>query len=302
MRMNSHQASSGRRRLILLIILGVVAVILLQTPAKRIGTLLTPLDSVLGTAESGTGGIRSWFYDRFQGFDAVRSERDRAVHELELARSELAWFSSSVSDFELLKSMREGIAQDRIIASALSVPNESPYDTVVIDRGTREGIKVGSLVFSETSMPLGTIVEVRNRSAVVMLFTSPGTRSLVYSPRERVFARATGMGGGALIVLMPHGSTVTMGDTFILPTISGELIGTVSRSWSDPTEPGVLAAVTSSSSVRSLRFVAVDREPFNIPSSDEIRATIALYATSTAPLFELPPEFTATTTATTTSL
>lgn len=293
---NLRIRNNGRRRLILLIILCAVAVVVLQTPLKQIGTLLTPFDSALTTAEGGSGGIRSWFHDRFQGFDKVREERDIALHELELSRGELAWFSSSVQDFELLRAMREGTAKDRIVASALSIPNESPYDTVVIDKGTWEGIQEGALVFSETGMPLGTVVEVRNRTAVVMLFTSPGTRSLVYSPRERVFARATGMGGGSLIVLMPHGSTVAQNDVFILPTISGELIGTVSRTWTDPTEPGVLAAVTSSSSIRSLRFVSVDREPFDIPSADEIRATIALHATSTAPLFELPPEFVPTTT------
>lgn len=292
--------SSGRRRLILLIIVGAVAVILLQTPLKAIGTFMGPFDGALSTLERSAGGAGSWVKDRFAGFDSVRNERDQALHELELARAEVAWLGSSVQDAELLRTMREDVAQDRIVASALSVPNESPYDTVVIDKGARDGIKTGALVFSETSMPLGTVVETRNRTAVVMLFTSPGTRSLVYSPRERVFARATGMGGGTFTVLMPHGSTVIEGDSFILPTISGEFIGTVSHTWSDPTEPGVLAAVTSSSSVRSLRFVAVDREPFDIPSAEAIRETIALHATSTAPLFELPPEFGATTTATTT--
>jgi cell shape-determining protein MreC len=269
----------------------VLAVVLLQTPLFRAGGALSPFDRFFTTVEDDAMKGGSWIMDRFAGFDAVRTERDLARAEADALRAERAHLIASIPDYELLRDMRESTARERIVAGVLSVPNETPYDTIVLDKGERDGVKKDALAFSETGRPLGTIVEVRYTTSLVMLFTTPGTESMVYSPRERVFARAIGLGAGSLMVQMPHGSTVAPGDPFIMPTISGELIGTVARTWSDPAEPGVLAAVTSSSSLRSLRFVSVDREPYVLPTLEDIRASLAMHATSTAPLFTPPPGF-----------
>ncbi len=264
---------------------------MLQTPFFGIGGIFSPFDSFMRTVEDDASYGGSWIADRFAGFNAVRDERDQARAEAERLRTEREYLIASIPDYEVIHEMRQTSARDRIVAGVLSVPNETPYDTIVIDAGEREGVKEGALVFSDTGRPLGSIASVRFTTAVVMLFTTPGVESAVYSPRERVFARATGLGGDALMVQMPHGSTVAPGDAFIMPTISGELVGTVARTWSDPAEPGVLAAVTSSSSLRSLRFVSVDREPYDIPSSEDIRTAIDRFATSTVPLFILPEDF-----------
>ena len=44
-----------------------------------------------------------------------------------------------------------------ILSAILSKPNQSPYDTLIIDVGTQEGLKTGDTVFALGNVPIGRI-------------------------------------------------------------------------------------------------------------------------------------------------
>jgi cell shape-determining protein MreC len=217
--------------------------------------------------------------------DEARAGEARARLELENLRAAMA----DTAEFEALKKSR---GRESIVAGVLATPNETPYDTLILDMGSDEGVVAGAVVYAEGGRPIGTITRTTASTAIATLFTSPGITTHVYAVRERVLARAVGMGGGSLSVFLPHGSEPREGDSMLMPTLGGVPIGTVARVWSEPSEPGVIAAVTSPISLASLRMVSIDTHAFTMPSTDDIRAHIAeftsLQASSTNMLFTIP--------------
>jgi hypothetical protein len=285
--MISHRRSNRKRHILYAVACGLLSVVLLRTPLAHVSSILAPLDRLLASIERIAPNSSAWLWDHVRGVRVISLERDKAIQERNAAHAELSWLHATIPDFERVSTLLSH-DDERIIAGVLSAPNESPYDTLILDAGADDGVRVGSLVFNAWS-PIGTIIETAKRTSTVTLFSTPGVASIVYSPREGTMAKAIGMGGATFRVLMPHGSTVAVGDPFIMPTLGGGVIGTVARVWNDPTEPGVLAAVSASSSLRAIRMVSIDREPFVQPDAAHINKTLSAFATSTQ-LFNTLPE------------
>ena len=93
-----------------------------------------------------------------------------------------------------------------VVSAILAKPNQSLYDTLLIDSGTEEGIKTGDTVFALGDVPIGSISDVYPNSAKVILFSNPGeTTQAIIS-----LGRSTGEANKpAAPVLNADGSPVT---------------------------------------------------------------------------------------------
>ena len=268
--------------------MGLCAVLLLRTPATRLGSLLlTPLDAFLERertdAQNEAVGIRDALVPK-----TVREERDQAVHERDELRDTLASLRASVPDYEALAELRASSTAARIPAGVLATPPQSPYDSLVIDQGATRGVKEGATVFAGDARPIGRVVRVEDNTSVVELFSSPGAHLWVYSLHDHVHAPAIGVGNGTIAVSLPHGSTAGEGDGIIVPSLAGAVIGTIARVTREPSEPGVIAFVPAPIALSSLRYVSVAPEPFTMPDAATIQSAIASHA-STSPLATMPP-------------
>jgi cell shape-determining protein MreC len=300
MKMISRQRSSSKRKLLTIVLVCGLAVLALTTPITSwVSSIFSPLDTTIAGAENSTSGVSTWLGTRFTPTNTLRTERDEATRALALREAELAALRATLTDAKALDALRGTTGEDRIIAAVLATPSETPYDTLVLDRGSAHGVQEGAVVFSEHRAPLGSVVRVHTNTSIVALFSTPGIVTTLYAPREKILAKATGVGGGIFSVLMPHGSDVREGDVLIMPTLTGEPVGTVSRVSSDPAEPGVLASVTHKDALRSLRFVTISREPFTIPSNTEIKEAMGGFASSTKILSAVDEELASTTSSST---
>ncbi|MFM2374097.1 MAG: rod shape-determining protein MreC [Candidatus Parcubacteria bacterium] len=295
MKMISRQRSNVKRKLLTICIVGGVAVLLLNLPLPFLGNMLAPVDSELATLERGGLSVGAWIRARFTATDTLTKE---------LADTKAALAEKAAALTTLRDSLPPQVVQDildarsgeaRIAAAILSSPSDTPYDTLVVDRGTQDGVKEGAVVYGASGAPLGTIVRAHNNTSVVVLFSTPGTITSLYAPREKILAKATGIGGGVFSLLMPHGSSVKEGDIVTMPTLGGEPVGTVSRVWSDPAEPGVIAAITHNDALRSLHTVSIAKEPFVMPSTNDIKASMERFASTTEMLFAVPDGLASTT-------
>ena len=64
-----------------------------------------------------------------------------------------------------------------ILSAILAKPNQSPYDTLLIDAGSGQGIKTGDTVFALGDVPIGRVDVVYDNSAKVVLFSNPGEKT-----------------------------------------------------------------------------------------------------------------------------
>jgi len=118
---------------------------------------------------------------------------------------------------------------NRVLAVVLSRPDQTPYDTLIIDAGTRDGVAVGDRVAAYETVILGTILVAYESTSLVKLFSSPDEEIEITIGEEYVPAVARGIGGGNFEASLPRGLSVREGDTVSFPSISTEIAGVVEK-------------------------------------------------------------------------
>ncbi len=162
-----------------------------------------------------------------------------------------------------------------ILAGVLARPPMVPYDLLVIDRGSREGVVEGAIVYHSNNHAIGMVTRVFERNALVTLFSSSGAETTVYIYGPDIFAYAYGEGGGVMRVSLPQGVEVHEGDPVVLPSLHLGDVGVVSRVVSLPTQPEQSAYVTFPVSLQSMRTVRVSRDPMLAVSLEDLTTNVA---------------------------
>lgn len=144
-----------------------------------------------------------------------------------------------------------------ILARVTAVPSRTPYDTLILDAGENQGIKVGDKVLYFNSIALGEIVEVYGNSSRARLYTTPGVVTPAVLSSSSQFVELHGRGGGNFEVELPRDFEISDTETVILPGLHSYTIGTLLRSISDPRDPFKRVVLKSPVSISTLDWVEV---------------------------------------------
>ncbi len=291
-----RQRSNSSRGIHTICIAAFIALILLYIGLPGPSTLMRTLNVIVLKLDLVLPFSIKRLEEHWSGVAHAVAERDTAMREKDDIANKLSALESSIQDLNELRDMRGDGKDNRIYAGVLITPNISPYDSLVVDKGSDDGVVQKAVVYRNTTTPIGIVAKVDNSTSVVSLFSSPGIQVDVYVRGPNVHAKATGVGGGALEVVLPHGVKVHEGDSVLLPTIRGERIGTVAHITDDPAEPGAVASIVDAFAPASLRFVAIAREAFVVPSRTTIEGYLRESATSTTLLLSIPGTTTPTST------
>src|SRR3989338_1778939 len=151
-----------------------------------------------------------------------------------------------------------------ILSAILSKPNQSPYDTLIIDTGTNSGVKTGNIVFALGNVPIGRVSLAYDNSSKVILFSNAGERTqAIIAGRSAhaggdVFMEVVGRGGGNFEMTMPKDFILQKGDQVVLPGINSLLLAVVEKIISDPRNPFAKALLSSPVNIQELKFVEVE--------------------------------------------
>ena len=288
MKMISRRQSNKRGRLVFFsffVVFALVTGIFFRDQSSRIiASIAQPLLSHISSGFQSTEFIASLFGDKAS-----------IAHERDLLREKNAALESEKQSLIIAKTYSDDVQNvldttkdKRIVAAVVSRPNFTPYDTLLIDRGARDGVPEGALVYANSSRAIGYIKKVYDSLSHVALFTTAGVELLVYLPESHALAHAVGMGGGLIRVSVPQGVRIKTGDIVTYPTITPSIIGTVSKIVTTPTNPDVYAFLTVDTVPFSLFVVSVDTRSFTMPSRAELEKNMN-GATTTAKNFFAPP-------------
>ena len=158
---------------------------------------------------------------------------------------------------EILGRKNEKVSM--VLATILSKPNQSIYDTLVIDAGTKQEIKTGDTVFAKGDVPIGFVDVVYDNSSKVILFSNPGEKTQAIVSGKNVFLELTGRGGGNFEMILPRDFILQKGDQVVMPGIYPYILAEVVAIISDPRDPFIKALLTSTVNVQALKFVEVAR-------------------------------------------
>jgi cell shape-determining protein MreC len=201
--------------------------------------------------------IGSYFVSK----SSLYNQNQKLQGEVAFDDARMANYDSLVLDDANLKEIlgRKDVKAIMTVAVILARPNQSPYDTLLIDVGLAEGIKTGETVFALGEVPIGSISNVYPNSAKVVLFSSPGEMTQAMITNGNISVEIIGRGGGNFEMIMPKDFTLPEGTQVVLPGINSYVLAIVQKIISDPRNPSVKALLVSPVNIQSLKFVEVEQ-------------------------------------------
>jgi cell shape-determining protein MreC len=170
-------------------------------------------------------------------------------------------YDSVVADNANIKEIlgRKDPKANMILSAILAKPNQSAYDTLVIDAGASEGVRAGDTVFALGDVPIGRVDTVYADSSKVVLFSNAGEKTQAVVSGKDIFLELTGRGGGNFEMIMPKDFTMQKGDQVLMPGINNYVLAIAQKIISDPRDPFTKALLTSPVNIQEQKFVEIEQ-------------------------------------------
>lgn len=147
-----------------------------------------------------------------------------------------------------------------VLANILTKSNRSVYDTVILDEGEEEGIKIGDMVYAYGEIPVGKIAESYSNSSLLLLFSSPNQKTEGFINGLNASVELVGRGGGNFETIIPMELNLENGTKIYLPGLSSQVIAIVIDVISGPSDPFKKVILNSPVNIGSLKSVQVKKD------------------------------------------
>ncbi len=191
--------------------------------------ILSPLWRAGETSTARVGAVESFFVDK----QSLAAERDRLLTENTALVVENGLLRAKVEDLTKLVGTRTESEQG-IVAGVLARPPISPYDVLIVDRGSMDEVEVGVLAFGNGGTPLGTVAATTKHSSRVLLFSAPGRESAASVGENRIPITLIGQGSGAFTTEVSKDAGIVVGDQVYVAGPGSLPVGTVIAVLTDP--------------------------------------------------------------------
>ncbi len=201
--------------------------------------------------------IGSYFYSK----KLLLSQNEELRSKLNEQEARISNYNSVLDENIKIKEIleRKNAKLNTILGSILSKPNQSPYDTLIIDIGIKDGVLAGGRVFAKGNVPIGRVSLVYANSAKVILFSSPGEKTEVVISGKDSFMQVIGRGGSNFEMIIPRDFVLEKGTEVVLPGITPYTVGIVQTIISDPRDAFQKALLVSPVNIQELKFVEVEK-------------------------------------------
>lgn len=173
--------------------------------------------------------------------------------ELELSALSLA----SAENERLLALLGRSARQGAITSAVLTYPPQSPYDLLIIDAGTRDGVSAGASVALPEGPELGVVEEVMENFSRVKLFSTSGEKVQAVLERTQTPVELLGTGGGNFKIVVPRDTAVEIGDRVLSARLDAALLAVVEEVSLEATDSFKEILAKSPINIFSVRFVTV---------------------------------------------
>ncbi|MBU1122646.1 MAG: hypothetical protein KKF54_08165, partial [Candidatus Omnitrophica bacterium] len=124
---------------------------------------------------------------------------------------------------------RKQANQNLLLGAVLVKPFLSLYDTLIIDVGASDNVKVGNQVLAEGNIFIGYISEVYEKTSKVILYSSPEEKTKVLIGDNNIEKEAICLGGNNFKIEVPREIEVKEWDSIVMPSVSTNIFGTVEK-------------------------------------------------------------------------
>mgnify|MGYP001570881941 FL=1 len=113
------------------------------------------------------------------------------------------------------------------LGNIIAKPPQSPYDVLVVDIGSEQGIVSGNRVYGIGGIPIGRVDEVANTTSKIVMFSNVGEKNQVIAERTGLTLSIEGIGGGNLETQVAQDMDIMVGDLIILPQFGAAVVASV---------------------------------------------------------------------------
>ena len=205
----------------------------------------------------------------FQFKKSLQRENENLKLKLSEMEAQIAnWGILSDENIKLKEIFGRSENRELILAAILAKPDRSPYDTLILDVGSEEGIEARSIVYAFGNIPIGKVSDVYPGSSKAILFSNPGEKtevlvSLGRSPSgeagKDIFMQVVGRGGGNFEMTLPRDLVLEKGTEVQLPGLAPRALAIVETILSDPRDAFQKALLVSPVNIQELKFVEIEK-------------------------------------------
>lgn len=217
-------------------------------------TVLKPFGQIGESGTHSAGTITGFF----AGTQELVREREHLMEENTALKAQNTLLIAKDQDLLRLLGTRTEVSSE-IVAGVLARPPVSPYDVLVVDRGTKDDVSVGARVFGNGGTPLGTVASASDHAARVLLYSAPGNQTNAWVGATRVPITLVGQGSGAFYALVPRDASVVEGDEILVAGPGALPVGTVSQVEHDPSATKVRVRIRPIAQPFSTTWVTIAR-------------------------------------------
>lgn len=185
-------------------------------------------------------------------------ELNRRLTEQNLAMTDYQILKKDNEEFKSLLG-RVTVKNSFTLANILVKPNQSPYDTLIIDVGSDVGLKEGDKVFADEQIPLGYISNVYDHTSLVSLYSNPGETTEAMIIGSNATVELVGRGGGNFEMTVPIDLDSSKGTMVVFPGLTSEVVAIMDEVISNPTDPVKKVLLRSPANIQQLKWVQIQR-------------------------------------------
>ncbi|MFZ2048964.1 MAG: rod shape-determining protein MreC [Minisyncoccia bacterium] len=160
----------------------------------------------------------------------------------------------------LLETYGRGQRNNYIAATVLVRPPKTIFDSIIVDAGSNQNVRVDNLVLVPEGAVIGIVSEVFSNNARVKLFSTSGEETPAILERGNVSIDLRGMGGGTFEASVPRITEVVVGDRILSAHIHGALLGVVEDVEMSPTDSFKRVLIRSVVNIFNIHFVSISNE------------------------------------------
>lgn len=236
--MNFPLKSKPKRSYVKPVALGVVCVVLaaalyfFPTGVRQMFYTLARPVWIAGDAVGGSGtGIGNFF--RFKK-NLIQQNQMLLEQITALELKETDYDNLVRENAELKSLLGRPESAHRTLARVLSKPPRSPYDSIVIDVGSDDGVVRGSKVYLAGNVIIGQITDVTPRTSLVSMFSSGSAKEDAVLERTGATFQLSGSGSANFVLEVPKDTDILWGDTFVYPALSQGVMASIYYVESNP--------------------------------------------------------------------
>ncbi len=194
----------------LLMIVGAALFLVALAPASLTSAFLT-FSTPLLRARAQVSEVQENITLRLKSDETLEEENKRLRDEVARLRVRAALYEAATERALRLEELFGRTRTQGLLAHVLASPAASPYDTLILDVGSADGVEIGYAVLFDGTMAAGVIEAAGEHASRARLFSSPDLTHNVTVGTSTTPLVAVGKGGGMFTIEAPRDVVATPG-------------------------------------------------------------------------------------------